>query len=398
MTDDAPPPSPDAPDTVPPALKELRNAIDDVDHAIIDLLAQRSALVGQVADVKRTVGRGIRDHARERALLADRSERAASSELRPDVIESLFRVILWASRDRQAALGVERPPDGPARTVAVIGAAGGLGQLLVRVFGELDQTVLAVDLETALRPAEAAAQADVVIVSVPIDATEAVIREIGPHMRRGAVLADVTSVKTGPVTAMLEATAPADVSVVGTHPLFGPSVHSLQGQRVVLCPARQAPAAATDWAEWFDAMFRSRGMQVLRTSPEHHDRMMGVVQVLTHHAAEVLGLTLARLDVDVDETLAFTSPVYLMELMMAARHFAQSPRLYGSIQRSNPRTLETTAAFRRAAADLAGVVESRDVAAFDALFAEAAEAFGGFRDRALETSSFLIDRLVEREG
>ena len=59
-------------------------------------------------------------------------------------------------------------------------------------------------------------------------------------MRRGGLLMDVTSIKEAPVKAMLESTK---ASVVGTHPMFGPSVHSLQGQRVVLCLERRLAAA-----------------------------------------------------------------------------------------------------------------------------------------------------------
>ena len=65
---------------------------------------------------------------------------------------------------------------------------------------------------------------------------------------------------------------------------------------------------------------------------------MAIVQVLTHYSTEVLGRTMQRLDVPVMETLRFTSPIYHMELLMTARHFAQSADLYASIEMSNPNT------------------------------------------------------------
>ena len=88
------------------------------------------------------------------------------------------------------------------------------------------------------------AAADVTVVSVPIEVTDAVIARVGPHVREDALLMDVTSVKRGPVSAMLEATRG---SVVGTHPMFGASVHSLQGQRVVLC----GRGTGEERAQWF---------------------------------------------------------------------------------------------------------------------------------------------------
>jgi chorismate mutase/prephenate dehydrogenase len=123
---------------------------------------------------------------------------------------------------------------------------------------------------------------------------------------------------------------------------------------------------------------------------------MAVVQVLTHFQTQVLGLTLARLGTPLDETLRFTSPAYLLELYVAARHFAQSPALYGPLEMRNPRTPEVTAAFGAAARELAGVLATGDQARFDALFDEVRRFFGPFTAEALEQSSFLIDRIVER--
>jgi chorismate mutase/prephenate dehydrogenase len=207
-------------------------------------------------------------------------------------------------------------------------------------------------------------------------------------VRPEALLMDVTSIKREPVEAMLAST---QASVVGTHPLFGPSVHSLQGQRIVMTRGR-----GDEWFDWLHDMFHARGLNILEATAEAHDRAMAVVQVLTHFSTEVLGKTLADLSVSIDETLAFTSPVYLMELLMAARHFAQSPDLYASIQMSNPATPEVTRAFVEAARghhDAVAAGRKDDIAK---MFEEVRRCFGAFTDQALEQSSFLIDRLVER--
>ena len=88
-----------------------------------------------------------------------------------------------------------------------------------------------------------------VIVSVPIQATEAVIREVGPHVRKDGLLMDVTSVKQMPLDVMLAST---EASVVGTHPMFGPGVHTFQGQRVVVCRGR-----GDAWWDWLTQTLRA---------------------------------------------------------------------------------------------------------------------------------------------
>jgi chorismate mutase / prephenate dehydrogenase len=372
----------------PRPLPVVRAMIDALDRDLLQIMAKRMALVAEVAAYKRRHGLKIRDASRERELLRDRHEHARELGLPSDEIESIFRLLMRSSRDHQAALRAEVPMDAASYTIAIIGGHGRIGRVMARLFGDLGHRLLLVDTDTDLRAVEAAAVADVVVVSVPIDVTDAVIRAVGPHVRDDALLMDVTSVKEAPMQAMLGVTG---ASVVGTHPMFGPSVHTLQGQRVVVCRGR-----GDTWADWVAQSFAARGLVVTETTAVQHDRAMSVVQVLTHFQTQVQGLTLSRLGVPLAETLPFTSPAYLLELYVAARHFAQDPALYGSIEMRNPGTADITAAFGQSVQDVADILARGDQAAFSRLFDDVRTFFGDFTAEALEQSSFLIDRIVER--
>lgn len=382
-----PPKSPNL-EPVAPDLAALRNDIDRVDHELIKLLAERQKLVGRVASIKRSKQVPIRDAGREAALLRDRRAVAAGLSVSSDVVESLFRLILWSSRDRQAALLTELPKEVKPAKVAIIGGLGGMGQIFARLFKELNNEVLIVDRETPLRPAEAIKRAEVVLVSVPIDITSAVIAEIGPMLSEDQALMDLTSIKHEPMQSMLANTT---AEVVGTHPLFGPNVHSLQGQRIVLTPGR-----GERWLGWLRQILKARGLVTVETTPERHDELMAIVQVLTHYSTQVLGRTLEQLRVDLPETLAFTSPIYRMELLLAARHFAQSSDLYAGISMTNARSEPVLKAFQQAAQEVAQLIQTGDQNGFGQLFEEVSRYFGPFRDAALAESSYLIDRVVER--
>jgi chorismate mutase/prephenate dehydrogenase len=374
-----------------PRLRPLREQIDALDRQVLELLARRMEIVREVALVKKSEGVPIRDFARERAVLDDRRARAAGLGLPEAPIESIYRQIMLASRDYQAALGAAAPVAQSPRRVAIVGGKGQMGQLLARTFRELGHHVSIADVDTELSPEQAAREAEVVVVAVPIALTTAVIERVGPCVRPEALLIDVTSIKQAPLEAMLRATQTTQASVVGTHPMFGPGVHSLQGQRVVVCPGR-----GDAWLAWLEQQLEARGFVISRASAEEHDRGMALVQVLTHFQTQVLGWALSRVGLPLTESLRFTSPAYLMELYVAARHFAQDPALYGPIEMLNPSTPEVTAAFRKAAAELATILEQRDQPRFDAMFAEVRAFFGDFALEATEQSSFLIDRLVER--
>jgi chorismate mutase/prephenate dehydrogenase len=368
-------------------LLELRRALDTLDHELLDLLVRRMEVVEEIAARKRSNRVRIRDLDRERRILDDRCTRAESLGLPADSIESIWRQLMLMSRERQAALRAEVPPDVEPKTVAIIGGEGGMGRSLHTLFDDLGHRVLIADLETELRPSDAAAQSDVVVISVPIRETRQVIEQLGPLIRRDALLMDVTSIKTDPVRAMLAST---EASVVGTHPMFGPGVNTYQGQRVVLCRGR-----GDTWFEWVQQMFAARGLLITEASAEHHDSMMAIVQVLHHFKTQVLGLSLSRTGAELEETLRFTSPAYLLETYVTGRHFAQSPELYGPIEMLNPDSKAVISVFQQAAADLAAILESQDQAAFDEVFRKVREFFGPFTEEALDQSGFLIDRLVE---
>lgn len=368
-------------------LAALRAMIDAIDRDMMQLLARRMAIVAEVADYKRDNKVRIRDLAREREILAERFDRAKKLGLPATVVESIFRLIMLASRDHQAALRAEVPRDVEPRTVAVIGGHGGMGRTMARIFEDLGHPVLVADLDTRITAVEAAKAADVVVISVPIDATEAVIREVGPHVREDGLLMDVTSIKDAPLKAMLESTK---ASVVGTHPMFGPGVHTMQNQRVVVCPGR-----GDAWLSWLREMLSARGLVVTDSTAEEHDRVMAVVQVLNHFQTQVLGLSLARFGIPHERTLEFTSPSYLLESYVAARHFAQSAALYGPIEMSNPDVAKATSTFERTAQELGEMIRNKDREAFEAVFDEVRTYFGDFTQEALEQSRFLVDRLVE---
>ena len=367
--------------------EDLRAALDEVDHELLELLVRRMGIVTDIAASKREQRVRIRDLARERRILEDRCARAEELGLPADSIESVWRQLMLMSRERQAALRVEVPLDVEPKRVAIVGGEGGMGQSLSTLFSDLGHEVLIADLDTELTPVAASQAADVVIVSVPIRETRAVIEQVGPHVRQHALLMDVTSIKADPMAAMLSST---EASVLGTHPMFGPGVHSYQGQRLVICPGR-----GETWLDWARQMFSARGLVITETTPEEHDAMMAIVQVLHHFKTQALGLALSRLGVSLEETLRFTSPAYLLETYVTGRHFAQSPELYGPIEMLNPDSQRVVGAFQSAATALADILAKGDQEAFDGVFADVRAFFGDFTDEALEQSGFLIDRLVE---
>lgn len=177
------------------------------------------------------------------------------------------------------------------------------------------------------------ASREIVIFAVPVVAMEAVFRAAAPHLRPGALVIDVGSVKMLPARWMTEI-LPAHVDLVATHPLFGPqsAKTGLEGLRLVVCPIRG------DRHDKVVAFGRSLGLTVTVTTPEEHDREMAYVQALTH----LIGRSLVNLGIP-DEQLKTASYQHLLEL--CALIGADTFELFTAIQTQNPFAAEVVEKF-----------------------------------------------------
>ncbi|MHC1727641.1 MAG: prephenate dehydrogenase/arogenate dehydrogenase family protein [Syntrophobacteraceae bacterium] len=211
--------------------------------------------------------------------------------------------------------------------VGIIGGLGEMGRLFSGFFEKHGFQVRIADLDTPLTAEQAVREADIVVFAVPLHETVGIIRKLVPHTRPGQLLMDLTSLKAPPVKEMLQSPA----WVVGLHPMFGGRISGFNGQTLAACPVRIDPV---DW-EWLRSLFTSRGIRLKECSPEEHDRMMSIIQVLFHLTTMLIGRTLRKLDIDIEETMEYTSPSYRIEMNLVGRIFAQNPELYAAITQMN---------------------------------------------------------------
>lgn len=211
---------------------------------------------------------------------------------------------------------------------------------------------------------------DLVILSVPIDKVEQVSSVVGPRMKPGSLLMDLSSLKKRPVESMLRHTPPS-VEVIGSHPLFGPGTASLDGRTVVLVPSDRSER----WLPIVRDVFEGAGSFVVVTGAEEHDRKMAVVQGLTHFMYIAWGRAVEKLDVNLTDLDSYQTPVYRITKEMAGRVLSQSPELYGLIQ-SGEDVSTVRRVFIESCTDLAGMTDSGDKGAFESAFREAAAHYG----------------------
>ncbi len=133
---------------------------------------------------------------------------------------------------------------------------------------------------------EAVADADLVILCIPVGACGPVAAEIAAHLKPGAIVSDVGSVK-GAVVKDMAPHLPKTVYFVPAHPVAG-TEHSgpdsgfpelFIDRWCILTPPDGTDARATDRLR---AFWAAMGAKVEVMTPEHHDRVLAITSHLPH--------------------------------------------------------------------------------------------------------------------
>ena len=139
---------------------------------------------------------------------------------------------------------------------------------------------------------------DIVIPCVPICVLQEVLQDIAPLLRPDALIVDVCSVKEYPVRLMTDI-LPDTVSILATHPMFGPdsASDSLEGGKICLCKVRIAGEEYQNIKTYLE----SKGLVVIEATPQEHDEQIATSLSLTHFIGRTLSEYGAeQLDIDTE--------------------------------------------------------------------------------------------------
>ncbi|HIF9110762.1 TPA: bifunctional chorismate mutase/prephenate dehydrogenase [Photobacterium damselae] len=361
-------------------LSKLRDQIDEVDQQMVALLARRLALVEEVGHVKSQHGLPIYAPDREAAMLASRRAEAESQGVPPDLIEDILRRTMRESYSSENDSGFKclKPT---LRPIVVVGGYGQLGGLFCRLFELSGYQVRKLGSQDWDRADELLSDAGMVVVTVPINLTVDVISKLNA-LPDDCILADLTSIKSEPLQAMLEVHSGP---VLGLHPMFGPDISSLAKQVIVYCDGRNP-----EEYQWLLEQFQIWGASLNRISAIEHDQGMTLIQALRHFTSFVYGVHLAEEDPNLDQLLSLSSPIYRLELAMVGRLFAQDAELYADIIMSSPQNLAMIQRFHQRFGEAITMLENKDKAMFTQAFTQVDNWFGDYAEHFLLESQGLL--------
>jgi len=151
-----------------------------------------------------------------------------------------------------------------------------------------------------VRAAEAAQDADLVILCVPVGLCGAIAKEISRSLKPGAILTDVGSVKAAIVNDV-RPHVPAGVHFIAGHPIAGTEQSGPESGFAELFDGRWCiltPEPGTDEKALakLQAFWEALGSKVEIMSPEHHDLVLAITSHVPHLIAYNIVNTAAHLE------------------------------------------------------------------------------------------------------
>jgi cyclohexadieny/prephenate dehydrogenase len=134
--------------------------------------------------------------------------------------------------------------------------------------------------------ADAVRDADLVVLATPVGAFGEIARQMAPHLKPGAIVSDVGSVKTA-VVRDVGPHIPEGVHLVPAHPIAGTEqsgpesgfAELFDGRWCILTPPPGTDAAAIAAMSTF---WRGLGSEVEMMEPRHHDLVLAITSHVPH--------------------------------------------------------------------------------------------------------------------
>ncbi len=213
-------------------------------------------------------------------------------------------------------------------------------------------------------PFDEVAQNDIVFSAVSMPYQYETVRQLGPLVRKGSMLSSLNS-RQRAVTQAAKETVKEGVEVTQIHPIFRPTI-SFANQKVAVSPI--IPQDGGSWTQEMEKILLDENAIVVRTNPDEHDSAMDIIQGLTHTEGMIFIETLRRMGADLPAIMKFSSPVYEMQINMAARIVTGKPDLYGPLQIYSEKLPEILDVLDQVLRDHRGIVSSGETPRFDSMY------------------------------
>jgi len=370
----------------PPAelLEQHRRDIETLDRRVLHLVRERLDLARQIGELKRSCGVPLRNFQVEAQVHRRFEDACEDLGLDPRLGHDLALFLIERAVEEQAAL-MDSDYRGDQLRVLVVGGKGGMGSWIARFLAGQGHRVSILDPAPSESPfpevgdlGESSAEADLVMVAVPMADTEDILEEIAAVRPRG-VVAEMCSLKEHLQPTMQRLRADG-LRLVSFHPMFGPDLRMLSGRTIVFCTDADPGDLAL-----VRSLFEETSAELVEMNVAEHDRRIALVLGLTHLSNLSYARALMGSRARAEDLAQVAGETYTKQLGTTREVIEENPELYFQIQALNPVTEEVAEGLMNAVQEWRETVVAGDNDGFARLMRECRDFLTGAANNGAET-------------
>lgn len=354
------------------SLEDLRAELSGIDRQIIQLIAERQKVVGEIGRTKQTAGRATRDYEREKDVYDIVREQARASGVDPRLADEIMTVLIRASLTHQERSRVVAEGRGDGRRALIIGGEGKMGGWFVEFFSSQGFLTVIADPGTTPGPGrcrdwrQAGIDYDVIVVAAPMVVSGEILGELA-RLKPAGLIFDIGSLKT-PLKQGIADLRDAGCKVASLHPMFGPDTELLSGRHLIFVDAG-CPDATAEAKE----LFASTMVEELDMGLDDHDRLIAYVLGLSHALNIAFFTALAESGEAAPKLAKLSSTTFDAQLLVSGAVAHDNPRMYFEIQHLNEFGLKPLEALCESSTRIRELVASGDEEGFVELMTKGRE-------------------------
>jgi len=269
------------------------------------------------------------------------------------------------------------------KNITIIGGSGGMGKVFGKFFqnhgfvvtfyarneDKLKKAATELNVNYELSLEKSVENADMVMISIPINSTPDMIRKVGPFLKKNALIFDITSLKYAVINALTEIKNKFPINCISLHPMFGPGISDMKNYVMMLLKVGGTDQYEEVINELLE-LFRSDGLIITETLPEVHDKRVALTLGVPH-MFNILFLNLLKSSNEsLNELTKFTGTTFLLQKVFAESIIQREMEMFGEIQMENQEFLKILELFESLLHKYKKIIEEKNVIGFNELFSQ----------------------------
>ena len=272
------------------------------------------------------------------------------------------------------------------KNIGIIGGTGNMGSCFKNAFDSLGLNVQVSDINSKDKENVLIETSDWIILTVPINETLKVFKNIKKKLKQDQIFSDFTSVKSIIANDIND----CNFEFISCHPLFGP-LNNLEGQNIVTIPI-----VSKEKHKLIIEIFKKIGLKITELKNlNEHDKYMSLIQGMTHFSHVCFTTAMKKLNPDLDKIMEICSPIYQSNISFSSRITGGDENLYTNIIMDNPVNKKVIKLYLETAKELFEKVNKDDHKSFKENFIENRKYLKNHLDKMIDQSDFIVNKMAE---